>query len=159
MSDWRPDFSGFSVTKGWFPRDWGNLLDWPPLEGRPVIADSSARVLAAQNGVTYARQCPDLFPDIDALVARFRYATSEELFALVSKDPSIVWLSSGSSLTGPELCRPQYSTILESARQHAIVSCSCFNAGYAGISLFESAARRRLVVFYGGRIVERPPGV
>jgi len=93
MSDWRPDLSGFSVTKEWFPRDWGNLLDWPPLEGRPVIADSSARVLAAQNGIIYARQCPDLFPDIDALVARFRYATSEELFALVSKDPSIVWLS------------------------------------------------------------------
>ena len=159
MTDWTPDRSGIEGRKEWFPRDWGNLLDWPSLVGCQVIADSSARVLAAGPGLSAAREMPARYPDLDALVSRFRYATANELFALASRDPSIVWMTCGSQLSAPSLWREQYASAMDSVRYYAIVGCSIFNMGYAGISLFEGKTKRRLVLFMGGKIVERPAGV
>ena len=159
MTDWTPDRSGIEGRKEWFPRDWGNLLDWPSLVGCQVIADSSARVLAAGPGLSAAREMPDRYPDLDALVSRFRYATANELFALASRDPSIVWMTCGSQLSAPSISHDRYSSAMDSVRHYAIVGCSIFNMGYAGISLFEGKTKRRLVLFMGGKIVERPAGV
>jgi hypothetical protein len=159
MNDWTPDRTGIEARKEWFPRDWGNLLDWPPLEGCQVIADGAVRAIASGGGIGGARELPELFPDIETLVARFRYASRDELFAPVSANPDIVWMSCGSQFSAPEFWRKPYSAIMDSARFHAIVSCSVFNMGYAGISLFEGKTRRRLALFQGGRVIERPAGV
>jgi hypothetical protein len=159
MTDWTPDRTGIEGRKEWFPRDWGNLLDWPALAGCQVIADSSARVLAAGPGLSAAREMPDRYPDLEALMSRFRYASTDELFALASRDPNIVWLTCGSQLSAPSLWLDRHSSAMDSVRYYAIVGCSIFNMGYAGISLFEGKTKRRLVLFMGGKVVERPAGV
>jgi hypothetical protein len=157
--DWTPDRTGIEGRKEWFPRDWGNLLDWPALAGCQVIADSSARVLAAGPGLSAARDMPDRYPDLDALISRFRYASTDELFALASADTNIVWMTCGSQLSAPSLWLDRYSSAMDSVRYYAIVGCSVFNMGYAGVSLFEGKTKRRLVLFMGGKVVERPAGV
>lgn len=159
MSDWTPDRTGIEATKEWFPRDWGNLLDWPRLAGCEVIADGAVRAVASGGGIPVARQLRQSYPDIEALLTRFRYASSEELFALVSGNPSVVWMSCGSQLSAPEFWKEEYAAIMDSAQFHAVVSCSAFNMGYAGISVFEGKTRRRLALFYGGRVIERPSEV
>jgi hypothetical protein len=149
MGDWVPDRTGIEARKECFPRDWGNLLDWPPLDGGEVIADGSVRNIASSGGIPVARRMPEFFPDIDALVARFRYASAGELLARVSADPNVVWMSCGAPMCMPEVLKEQNAAAMESVRSYSVVGCSIFDMGYAGISLFEGKTGRRLALIYG----------
>ena len=88
MNDWTPDRTGIEARKEWFPRDWGNLLDWPPLEERTVFLDRSIAI------------CGD---------TRTSLMMKIEAFDLADKGDSITYFRRQMSILNKVLSRPEIS--------------------------------------------------
>lgn len=143
--------------KSWFLADLVRCESYLQASGLTPICDSSVGALII-NSICRLKDRPEVSDNLGVL-DRVRTLGMTEIASEVEQDPSLVWITCGSAITGLPLRQKLVRAVMTDGMVVGVANASPFNAGYAGLILYEwnceEMARnlspgRKIVRFYGG---------